>query len=228
MSKNAPATKVERKKFQLKNVRLSYPNLFKAKAMKAQPGEEEKAPEFSASFILDKTNPEHKKVVAAIETECKRIATEKWGKVPPAAKFKTPVRDGETFVDEATGEIKDGHSEDTWGISAKSKAKQHVVGRDKQPIGEDEIYGGCYVNAVITLYPWKHPTGGWGVSANLGPVQFFKNGERFGGTVLDPDEEFEDLGEDDDGDEPEEKPKKAAKGKKAAAADDDDEDEFGL
>lgn len=222
MSKNAPATKVERKKFRLTNVRLSYPNLFKAKAMKAQPGEEEKAPEYSASFILDKKNKDHQKVVAAIEAECKRIAVEKWGKVPPAAKFKTPIRDGETFVDEATGEIKDGHSDETWGISAKSKAKQHVVGRDKQPISEDEIYGGCYVNAVITLFPWKHPTGGWGVSANLGPVQFYKNGERFGGTVLDADEEFEDLGEDDDG-EDEEPAAKSKKKDKPADADEDDE-----
>jgi hypothetical protein len=221
MSKEAPSTKVERKPFVLKNVRLSYPNLFTPRAMTGDDGNEKK-PEYSASFILDKE--EHAKVIKQIEAEAREIAIKKWGKVP--GKFKLPTRDGATFKDDESGEIKDGYGEDKVAVNAKSLAKQHCVDRQKQPADEDTLYGGCYVNTVITLYPWKHPKNGYGVSANLGPVQFFRNGERFGGQVIDPDDVFEDLGADDDGDddEPPAKSKKPPAKSKKPDPDDDDDD----
>ncbi len=220
MSKQAASTKVERKPFKLDNVRLSYPNLFKPRAMTGDDGVE-KNPEYSASFILDKVK--HKAIIKAIEAEVKAIAIATWGKVP--LKFKSPLRDGASFVDTKTDEVKDGYGDEVVAINARSRNKQHTVRRDRSPAeSEDELYGGCYVNAVITLYPWKHKTGGCGVSANLGPVQFFRNGDRFGTPVLDPDDHFEDLGDDDDGDD-EPPPKKApASGKKGKTAPEEDED----
>jgi hypothetical protein len=217
-----PATKVERKQFKLVNVRLSYPALFTPRAMEDDSGKEKK-PEYSASFILNKK--EHAAIIKEIEVETKKIALAKWGKVP--AKFRSPIRDGSTFVSTETDEVKDGYGPDVVGISAKSLAKQHCVNRDKTPADEETLYGGCYVNAVITLYAWKHPANGCGVSANLGPVQFYKNGERFGGAVIDPEEAFEDLGADDDGeDETPQKSGKPGKSKKSEPEDDEDDDSW--
>jgi hypothetical protein len=215
MSKQAASTKEERKLFKLVNVRLSYPNLFKPRAMKSDSGEE-KEPEYSASFILDKE--EHAKIIKAIEAEAVNIAVKKWGKKP--AKFRGPIRDGATFEDD-DGNPKAGYGEDVVAINAKSRSKQQCVRRNPaEQATEEDLYGGCYVNAVISLFPWQHKANGYGVSANLGAVQFSKNGERFGGAVVDAEEVFEDLGEDDDGEE--EPPKKSAK-KKSKVYDPDED-----
>lgn len=217
MSKNAKtaaATKVERKIFLLPNVRISYPALFKARAMENDQGEA-KEPEYSADFILDKN--EHAKVLAKIEAEVKRIAIETWGKVPQ--KFRGPIVDAENIKDDDDN-YKDGYDEDKVRIRARSRNRPPVVNRDKSLADEDVVYGGCYVNAAISLWPWKHKASGYGVSCNLGSVQFVKNGERFGGALVDPDEVFEDLGEDDEGED--EAPKKGKK--KSRPADDDDDD----
>lgn len=203
-------------------VRISYPALFKARGMKDDDGVE-KDPRFSAAFILDKK--EHRKIITEINAEVQRLAMETWGRVPK--KFKHPIRDGAEFTDE-DDELKDGYSDDVVGLSATSKNRPHVVGRKKEPLEEEDVYGGCYVNVVVTLYSWEHKTGGYGVSCNLGPVQFVKNGERFGGGTIDADEVFDELGEDDDDDE-DGAPKKAkkptpTKGKKRRPVDDDDDD----
>lgn len=194
MSKQASATKVERKQIILPVVRLSYPNLFTARAMKSDDGTD-KPPEYSASFILDKKI--HAAVIREIEAEVKKVAIEKWGAIPK--KFRSCLRDGSTFTDK-DDETKDGYGDGVMAINARSKAKQHTFRRDKSPADEDELYGGCFVNAVITLWTWEHPANGKGVSANLGPVQFVKNGPRFGAPLIDGNEVFEDLGEPDPGD----------------------------
>lgn len=219
MSKQAAATKVERKKFKLENVRLSYPSLDKPSAMQNDDGTS-KEPEYSANFILHKKK--HAAIIAAVIAEAKRLVTAKCGKLP--IKLHLPVRDGASYINATTQEIKDGYGEEFMGITAKSRSKQMCVDRNKQRVDESVLYAGCYVNTVITLYVWNNPKKGWGCSANLGPIQFFKNGERFGGAVLDADEEFDDLGDDDDGEEEDEKPAKKKKSKPAPADDDDDED----
>ena len=211
MSKEAPSTKVKRQWIALPGVRLSYPNLHKARSMEGDDGKAKK-PEYSASYILDKKK--HAAVIKEIEAETKRLAIAEWGKMP--LKFRGPIRDGSTFVDKDDN-VKDGYGDDVVAVNAKSQSKQQAVLRDRTPADEDDLYGGCYVNAYISLYTWEHPKSGKGVSANLGPVQFFKNGERFGGAILDADDAFEDLGEDDEGEDEDEDEKPAPK-KKAAPA----------
>lgn len=220
MSKEAPSTKVKRQWISLPGVRLSYPNLHTARSMEGDDGKAKK-PEYSASFILDKKK--HAAVIKQVEDETKRIAIAEWGKVP--IKFRGPIRDGSTFVDK-DDEVKNGYGEDVVAVNAKSQSRQQTVLRDRTPADEDDLYGGCYVNAYISLYVWDHPKSGKGISANLGPVQFFKHGERFGGATLDAEDAFEDLGDDDDGDAASETPapkKKAAPAaaKNKAVADDD-------
>lgn len=215
--------KTERKQFKLECVRLSYPNLFTPRAMESDDGGPEKKPEYSASFILDKKK--HAAIIKEIEAEAKKVAIAKWGKVP--GKFRGPVRDGSTFEDD-DGNPKDGYGDAVVAINAKSRTKQQCVMRDLSAADEESLYGGCYVNVVITLYPWQHKANGHGVSANLGPVQFVKNGEPFGSRVIPADDAFEDLGEDDDGEDEKPAPKKGAGKKKPRPADDYDDPTAGL
>ena len=57
----------------LMNVRLSYPQLFTPKSM-----EEGKTPQFSASFLLDKT--EHAAIIKHIEKQTERVALDAFKK----------------------------------------------------------------------------------------------------------------------------------------------------
>ena len=186
------------KKFVLKGARLAYPFLFKPRVSKNEAGVE-KEPEYAAVLILDKANKAHTAVIAEIEAEAKKMAAEKWGKAP--VKLKMPFRDGDTYSDDETGEIKKGFENPCWGINAKCQNKPDVVHRDMGPITDPNVvYGGCYCNVVVQLYPWEHKTNGKGVSANLGAVQFVKDGERFGREQVKAADVFEPIEEEDEDD----------------------------
>jgi len=193
-------TTSSRKQFIVKNARLSFPYLFKARKPMENDKKKDQTPQYSADFILDKVK--HAEVIAAIQAEEKRLAIEKWGKFP--AKWTSALRDGSTMIDPESGESRPGYDDSKMRLSTKSQSRQHVVGRDREPITEaDElIYGGCYVNVVVELFIWENEQSGKGASGNLGAVQWVRHGERFGGgTVVDPQEVFDVLRDDED-DEP--------------------------
>ena len=96
----------------LNHVRLSYPQLFKAKSFSApRPGETPSEPKFSASAILDKVK--HAALIEAIRAGMKAVAEEKWGvgKVPKTVKYC--LRDGSEKEDT------DGYGEDIMPVGWK-------------------------------------------------------------------------------------------------------------
>lgn len=170
----------------LKNVRLSYPNLFKAKAI-----QKDQEPKFSANFILDK-----KTDAAQIETLRKLIQTvaeEKWGKTK-IPKFKHALlRDG------ADREDKEGYGPEVMFIGASSQKRFPVVDRDPSiELNEQDgkPYAGCYVNASLRLWAYDNEFGK-GVSATLRAVQFVKDGEAFGDAPVKADKVFSTLPDED-------------------------------
>lgn len=176
-------------RIKLNNVRISYANVFKARAM--QEGQEEK---YSAQFILPKDHPqikEFKKTVyeAAKEKFPKLV---KDNKIP--AKLKTPLRDGD---DEREDDL------DVYGgmyfFNANNSKRPTVVDRDRSPLTEDDnvIYSGCYVNAILDIYAFDSH-GNKGVAVSLGGVQFKKDGEALGGRGVTSDDFDEEEPEDDD------------------------------
>lgn len=187
------------KKYTLPKARLSFPFLLKPRITKDDAGKD-KEPEYSATFILYKGNSKHAAIIADMEAEAKRLAIDKWGKCPKT--LRMPFRDGGTFVDKETDEGKKGFCEEPcWGIIAKNNAKPDVVDQAVKHITDaTEIYGGCFVNAVISLFAWEHPTNGRGVSANLGCVQKVKDGEPFGRSAFKAEQEFTPIEDDDDDD----------------------------
>lgn len=162
----------------LTNVRLSYPNLFVAKAQ-----EEGKEPEFSASFLLDKK--QHAALITQIEKQVERVALDFFKKKVPL-KHKC-LRDGNEKSD------KEGYGDEVMFVPARNKKRPVVVDGDLTPLtaNDSKPYPGCYVNATIRLFAYDHKTGGKGVSASLRAVQFVKDGESFGAGPVNAEDEFE-------------------------------------
>lgn len=180
----------------LRNVRLSFPNLFKPKAF--QEGQDAK---FGATFLMDKEH--HAPLIKELKTAIAQLANDYFkGKVPPMVKQKYPLRDGSEKED------LHGYGDGVLFLSASSKRRPVVVDRKVQPLAEDDgvVYPGCYVNA--TVRPWVQDNQfGKRVNFELRAVQFVKDGEPFGQGPVIAEEEFDALdadaedfaGDDDDG-----------------------------
>ncbi len=184
MSNTQTATAKDPFIIRLENVRLSYPALFEAKGMEGS------KPKFSAVFLLRKK--EHKDTIARIEKLVERAALEKFGK--KVTLKHTVLHDGNEKED------KEGYGDEVMYLTAKSDTRPAVVDQKKVTVTAEDgkVYAGCYVNASIQLFAYKHPTGGNGVSASLRAVQFVKDGESFGAAPVNPDDEFEEVGADAD------------------------------
>lgn len=172
----------------LKNVRLSYPNLFTAKAF--EQGQDAK---FSCSLILSKKD--HGPTIIALQGKIEQAAKEKFGKNFSMSGLKgVCLRDGSEKAD------KDGYGDEVMFVSTASTRRPQVVDRDPSiPLVEADAkpYPGCYVNAVVTLWVQDNKFGKR-VNANIVAVQFLRDGEPFGETVK-ADEVFDneaDGGED--------------------------------
>jgi hypothetical protein len=180
-----PTKPTESTKYQLKNVRLSFPNLH---APKSGPDGTSK-PMYSCNLLLDKTK--HKADIEHLQKLIDRVALDKFDK---KVKLKhVCLREGSDM------EEKEGYDENTMFVVAKSEDPVPVVDGQVVAIPHEKIkstcYGGCFVNVTIRLYAWSHPTGGNGVSAGLGAVQFVKDGPSFGAGRVNPEEEFEKVEE---------------------------------
>src|SRR5262245_45932949 len=102
--KNNTSTTVENKNSAnvfLKNVRLSFPQLFQPKRV------QESEPKYSASFLLDKEDPQ----VRGLQQKIDALITSKWGGNRPKG-IKTCLRDG--------AEKEFAGYEDTFYVSANS------------------------------------------------------------------------------------------------------------
>ena len=161
----------------LKNVRLSFPSLFKTEQYAGEDTEK-----YAATFLISKSDT---KTVASIEQACKAALVEKYGdgKVPKG--FKMPLVDGDDTEYQ-------GYADHVY-IKANTKKRPTLVNRDKTPIVEEDgsLYGGCYVNASIDVWVMDNSYGKK-VLASLNAIQFVKDGEACG-TKSDGADDFEDL-----------------------------------
>jgi len=178
-------TKTEPLRIRLENVRLSYPALDKPSSIKQADGTASK-PKYQATFLLDKK--QHAAVIKKLQDLIARAQIEKFGKVVPLK--NVCLRDGEEKEDT------EGYGPDVMSIIAKSDSRVPVVDGQKNPVTPDDgkwPYAGCYVNASIEIFAYRHDVGGRGVSASLRAVQFAKDGESFGAGRVDVDKEFDEV-----------------------------------
>lgn len=174
-------------KILLRDVRLAFPNLFKASAPKGGG-----AAAFSASFIMPTTH----KQVAELKAAFKKLATEKWAAKGDAifkamdAGDKLCLHNGDTKSDY------EGYEGNLF-VSSRSKTRPTVFDQQRVPLTEADgkPYSGCYVNASIELWAQDNEFGKR-INAQLRGVQFLRDGDAFagGGTPADAEEFPEELG----------------------------------
>lgn len=175
----------------LKNVRLSFPDLFKPRPFK--PGD---APRYKATFLIPKDSPQIKMVEEAILAEAKG----KWPK--DTVKFINSIRGNANKFCFQDGDLKTYNGyEGMMALSAGSKVRPGVFDRDRSPLTEDDgrPYAGCYVNASLDIFVYDDGQNK-GVSCGLKGVQFVKDGEAFSGSRPAEADDFEDLGVEDEED----------------------------
>ncbi len=176
----------------LKNVRLSYPCIWRPKKFGTNPNKE---PTFQATALLDPSDKEHAKMISAIKQSFIAICKEAFGghkgvKRPFGLADKHPKK-----------KEYNGYKGMFWlDMSNDANNRPTLCNRLRQDLveGDGVLYAGCYINTNPTLWTWEHETGGEGVSANLRIIQFVKDGEPFGNAPARAEEELEDVEIDDD------------------------------
>ena len=157
--------------------RLSYPNLFKARAMEGEP--EDKA-KFSTSIIL----PPDVDLALAVKW-VEDIAKERWG--ANIGKVRKPfLKHAEKTEDKELAE------KFPYLIRCNSGTKPTVVfGNGEACTIPDEVYPGRWAQISVRAYAWEHKANGRGVSFGLGNVMLLDHDDRIGGGRARVEEEFE-------------------------------------
>lgn len=179
-------------------VRLSYPELFKARA-----AEEGQDPKFSVEVLIPKTDAKTVAKIRAAQNAAAENGSKKIGDNPPTwgdakfphKKFTDTLRDGDDPDENDGRPEREGH----WFMNVRSSAKYKpgVVDKDLQPVvDESEVYGGVYARVSMTAYAFAIQ-GNKGVSFGLNSVQVLGYGENFGGAREKAEEVFDDDFEDD-------------------------------
>lgn len=166
----------------LKNVRISFPSLYKKGSFN---GEETK---FQATFLLNKE--EHAESITAIKAQIAELVKTNL-KGAKIAADKLCLRDGDDVE-------YDGYA-GCYSIKCSTKKRPIVIDRDRSPLTEDDgkPYGGCYVNASIDLWVQNNAYGKR-VNSTLLAVQFFKDGEPFSDGSTGDINDFDLFSDDDD------------------------------
>lgn len=173
----------------LKNVRLSFPDLFEATQYDAK-----SKPRYSAVFLVPTKSPLKAEIDAYIED----MAAAKWGaKAKTYLKSILPDPKGCCWQD---GERKsyDGY-EGHFALSAHrylSQGRPLVLDANKTPLSEADgrPYAGCYVNATVEIW-CQDNANGKGIRAELLGVQFLRDGDAFAAGSKPSEDDFEDVAE---------------------------------
>ena len=211
----------------LKNVRLSFDNLFEPQVQEGdkidpQTGEKVKDTSYNCVLLLDKErDADQIKLVTDAMVQAREARWPGLNKKIPAE--RRCMRDGEPEIDGTREPLYDGYAGQMY-ISAKRKVKKisdpnpvQLIGPRKEVDpqtgerrfkqltrangGDELLYGGCYVNAIIRIYAYdgskdKNPDR---INASLEVVQHKAHGERFGAKRVDANSAMdEEDGDDDD------------------------------
>jgi hypothetical protein len=170
-------------KLKLKNVRLSFPHLFVPTAFK--PGD---PPKFKATLLVAKDDPQ----AQVIENAIKAVAKEKWGAKADAILKSIRGNPNKFCYQDGDDKAYDGYA-DCMALTAGNKTRPLVIDADKSLLVEADgkPYAGCYVNVSIELFTYDNS--GNGISASLGGVQFYRDGDAFVGGGAASEDEFDDL-----------------------------------
>lgn len=178
----------------LSNVRVSFPNLVEPKITKNDNGSERAA--WSADLIVAPNSPQFQQVM----TQVTNAATAEWKERTPmimqmiqADRKSRCYGNGSEKINKTTLLPYDGYEGNAY-VSAISNRQPQMIQPNGSPVDASNsmayqaiarsIYGGCYVNAAIRIWPQdnKH---GRGIRCDLVAIQFSKDGDAFGGGGAD-------------------------------------------
>lgn len=179
----------------LKNVRISFPDLFKP----GKPMNEGEAPKYGCQSIIEKGSEAETAAKNAMMQTAQETFGPNWKAIVGAMeKTKKCLRNGDDNLDK-DGNIRDGYGGKMY-LVARNKAKPALVG-GKNPDGtfkylteaDGKPYGGCYANVKVDIKAMKGrekiPSQ---IYASLLAVQFVRDGDAFGSAPGTP-EGFDDV-----------------------------------
>lgn len=166
--------------------RVSFPNVFEARAMGEDPNSKKK---YSLTMLFNmaeiKKDPAQLKLWNDMRAALQVAAREEWGDKIPAG-LKSPFRDGKEK------EQYDGYGEGIIFASATSMTRPGLVDRNNaRIISAEDFYAGCYARATVNAFAWKF-MGKVGLSLGLQNIQKLEDGEPFGGKSK-PEDDFDAL-----------------------------------
>lgn len=191
----------------LKNVRLSYPNIFTPRAF----GRGEGKPAFSASALIPKDTKHGKALIDKIEDAIDAAKEKKWpGKEVKIKKANIAFSDGDA-LNEDEDDVKP-EQEGMMVVRARNYKRPMVLDENNDELREQDniIYGGCYVDMIVTFWGQDYE-GTKRMNCSLEGIRYREEGEAFGAGPISADE-FDD--EDDRG----------GSSKRRSRDDDDDDD----
>lgn len=178
--------KISETAMRLGPVRFSYAYVFTPR--KNEDGTDGK---YSIQLLIPKSDTEAVNLInKAIEAAKQAGVSSKWnGKMPPAVKLKTPLRDGdEEYPDNDT-------YAGMYFMNASSVTKPGIRvlenGSMCEALDAEDFYSGCYGCATVNLYAYN-TSGNMGIAAGLNNVIKTQDGEKLAGGHT-AEEDFGDL-----------------------------------
>lgn len=179
-------------KIVLKNVRAAFLKMFKAEAVNG--GDK---PVFGGSWLIEPNDPQIKMIEKAMD----EVAKEKWGAKAPGI-MKEMKSGGKLCLKDGDSKASYEGFEGMMFVSSSTATRPLALNRDKSPVTEEDgvLYSGCYVNVSLELWAQDNAYGKR-INAQLGGVQFVKDGDAFSGGGSAADEaDFEELADGADAD----------------------------
>lgn len=172
----------------LPNVRLAFPDLFEATQVQGT-GD----PAYRATFLVPANSDTRKKIDAII----KQLAKDTWK--DKADKILASIEGIPNKICWIDGNKRayDGY-EDNWALSASRRVasgRPTVIDADRSPLSatDGKPYSGCYVYGIVKFWAQDNEHGK-AIRCELLGVQFFRDGDSFGGGTKAADsDDFADL-----------------------------------
>ena len=164
-------------------VRVSFPTVFKPR------GFQNSDPKYSVTMMFDKTDDTHMAALTKVRKEAEAVLEDKWPdpekrpRIPIVGHDKSPIKDGDKSCNQQGVPIVEKNKEYAghFIIRAASASKPPVVDRGMEEIVDTNmIYGGCYCKINFNAYAYDVQTNK-GVTFGLNGVQFWDDGDAFGG-----------------------------------------------
>lgn len=150
-------------------------------------GQDPTKPNFGTHLLMPPDHP----AIAVIKAAQRAVAIAQWGKDAEAVMAQLAAKDRLALHDGTVSKPGQEAYKGMIYVSANSGKKRFtIVDADRTPLTEADgrPYSGCYVNAIIQIWPQDNKWGK-GINAQICGVQFLRHGEAFGGgRVATPDE----------------------------------------